>query len=716
MGQEEGMALLLRRAKVLSPQATSEQMRQLAARMPTDYAAAQELVTVLGGLPLALDQVGAYIEETGCSPSDYLQRYEQQRALLLARRAVPAGDHPHSVAATLSLACVQAAQQNPASTELLHLCAFLHPDAIPEESIVAGAADLGAALQPVAAGPYQLDQTITTLRTFSLIRRYAQTRTLSIHRLVQAVLQEGMSEQEREQGQQRALGVLSATFPEVTPEAWGQCERLLPHVLMCAAAMPDQAGDPKLAEVLRKAADYLCARAQFEQAEPLYQRVLHIREQALEPEHLQMAAPLNGLANLYKEQGKYEQAEPFYQRALTIRERHLGSTHRQTAKSLDGLAILYERQGKYEQAEPFYQCALAIREQPLGSEHPDVAETLSNLGGLYLKQGKYTQAEPFYQRMLAIGEQQLGSTHPGIATYLNNFARLYHLQRKYERAEPLVQRALTIYEQQLGPTHPLTGNALNNLADLYMDQGKYELAEALHRRALMIYEQQLGPTHPFTATGLHNLARLCQLQNKDEQAEALYLRAIAICKQQLGLAHPETAQSLAGLARLYQKQGSFEQAEPLLQQACTIFEQRLGQAHPETVKAMEDYHRLFEQKRIAEETLIDEQQEHAKSLQEIFHQSSSPLSAPLEEAPAGTGLEADPLTDFLDTCCELHPRAWSRASDLWRAYEQWVEEHQQRFPLSRRAFTAQLKGHGCWADRTNTARVWRGIAVIRKDR
>src|SRR5258708_272403 len=64
MTPEEGMLLLLRRAKVLSPQVMSEQMHQLAVSKPTEYAAARELGTVMGGLPLALDQPGAYIAET----------------------------------------------------------------------------------------------------------------------------------------------------------------------------------------------------------------------------------------------------------------------------------------------------------------------------------------------------------------------------------------------------------------------------------------------------------------------------------------------------------------------------------------------------------------------------------------------------------------------------------------------------------------------------
>src|SRR5260370_13552916 len=41
---------------------------------------------VLGALPLALDQAGAYIEETKCSLADYINLYQTRREMLLKWR------------------------------------------------------------------------------------------------------------------------------------------------------------------------------------------------------------------------------------------------------------------------------------------------------------------------------------------------------------------------------------------------------------------------------------------------------------------------------------------------------------------------------------------------------------------------------------------------------------------------------------------------------
>jgi hypothetical protein len=97
-------------------------------------------VQELGGLPLALDQAGAYLEETGESLSNYLHIYRERRAALLKRRGGIKPPHPESVATTWSLALQQVQRDQPAAIELMCLCAFLAPDAIPEELIMEGAA------------------------------------------------------------------------------------------------------------------------------------------------------------------------------------------------------------------------------------------------------------------------------------------------------------------------------------------------------------------------------------------------------------------------------------------------------------------------------------------------------------------------------------------------------------------------------------------------
>ena len=108
-------------------------------------------------MPLALDQAGAYLEETGCSLSDYLELYERYRLALLKRKSSTGSEYPHTVASTWTLSFSQVEQADPAAADLLRVCAFLHPDAIPEEILIEGAAALGPHLQEVAVDPLRLN-------------------------------------------------------------------------------------------------------------------------------------------------------------------------------------------------------------------------------------------------------------------------------------------------------------------------------------------------------------------------------------------------------------------------------------------------------------------------------------------------------------------------------------------------------------------------------
>lgn len=114
-----GALFLLRRAGLLAPDALLEQA------ISGDREVAMQITEALGGLPLALDQAGAYIEETGCSLADYQQLYQHHRAKLLKERRGSVADHPDSVATTVSLAVQRVEQTHPAAAELLRFCAFL---------------------------------------------------------------------------------------------------------------------------------------------------------------------------------------------------------------------------------------------------------------------------------------------------------------------------------------------------------------------------------------------------------------------------------------------------------------------------------------------------------------------------------------------------------------------------------------------------------------
>src|SRR5258708_7292009 len=142
LSDDNGALLLLKRAKRLVFEGTLDEATA------SEVVIAGAITQELGGLPLALDQAGAYIAETGCGLSDYFDLFKREQATLLQRRGTVPSDHPQSVVTTFSLAFEQAQQKNAAAIDLLKLCAYLAPDAIPLEIFTNGAAYLGTLLGP----------------------------------------------------------------------------------------------------------------------------------------------------------------------------------------------------------------------------------------------------------------------------------------------------------------------------------------------------------------------------------------------------------------------------------------------------------------------------------------------------------------------------------------------------------------------------------------
>ncbi len=415
---EPGALLLLRRAGRLGSDAPLEQAEA------SERAIAQQITQELGGLPLALDQAGAYIEETRCSLADFLQLYRSQRAELLTTRGGLVPDHPESVATTWSLSFAQVQERSDAAADLLRVCALLHPDAIPEEIITEGAAALGPSLQAVAQSPLAFNQTIGVLLSFSLLKREPEEHLLSIHRLVQAVLKDGMDAPTYHGLAERVVQAVNDALPEeVEYRTYTRYERCLSHAQECAQLIEQEHFTSSAARrLLYQMGHYLTDHARYSEAEAFLQHSLHICEQALGPDHPEVASLLQGLAALYYEQGKYAEAEPLFLRALHICEQALGPDHPQVAASLNGLAVLYKEQDEYAEAEPLYQRALRIWEQALGPDHPNVAAPLTNLAVLYREQGKYTEAELLFLRALHIREYTQGPNHPQVASPLNGLS------------------------------------------------------------------------------------------------------------------------------------------------------------------------------------------------------------------------------------------------------------------------------------------------------
>src|SRR5260370_13419404 len=114
-----------------------------------------------------------------------------------------------------------------------------------------------------------------------------------------------------------------------------------------------------------------------------------------------------------------DEAEPVVQRVLTIRERTLGPEAVGVADALVTLAYVSRLQHRFGNAEELYERPVAIYRKVLGPRHPAVAVALDHLAQLYIAEGRAKDADDLYDEAQKLLEAAIGDA-PGMAGLLNN--------------------------------------------------------------------------------------------------------------------------------------------------------------------------------------------------------------------------------------------------------------------------------------------------------
>jgi Tetratricopeptide repeat/NB-ARC domain len=308
-------------------------------RLGRDDPALDRLADTLGELPLALEQAAAYLEETASSPREYLDLLGTHAHALFAL-GQPATT-AQTIATTWTVSLQQLRQHASAGEDLLVLLAFLAADDIPRALPAEHAKLLPERLVATVADPLAYQQTIAALRRYSLVK--TSTDSLSVHRLVQAVVRQQLDHDEQHRWASVALHLIRAAFPTkpLDPAAWPAYARLLPHALAVTGHATTLGVDPETtAWLLAEAGRYVYERADYPQARTLQQRALTIRQAHLGADHPDTAHSLRGLAFVLRDQGELDHARSLLERGLAIREARLGAGHPDTGRSREHLAAV----------------------------------------------------------------------------------------------------------------------------------------------------------------------------------------------------------------------------------------------------------------------------------------------------------------------------------------------------------------------------------------
>jgi tetratricopeptide (TPR) repeat protein len=378
------------RALALAPLSESEAIRLLVATtegqrrsLPDDPESAAALARALDGLPLALEQIAAWVRAKHCSFADALAAVTAEDAPALAWYDPRELRYPLPVAAVWERALESLGT---AEHFLLRFLAWLAPAPAPDFLVQA----LNVIWQDQEGTPPDFVGLARGLCERSLLTARSD-RAFLLHRLSLELERRRTPRPERFLWNSRVAEVLSTVVPKDTVDVrtWPRLALLQPHALdlftrteplVPTTAFP--AGDTRfaahLSTLLNQFGIFLYAKAEFSIAELLLRRALAIAEQSFGPEHPKVAIRLNNLAQLLQATNRRKDAEPLMRRALAIDEQSYGPAHPEVATDLNNLAQLLQATHRLEEAEPLMRRALAIDENSYGPEHPEVATDLTN--------------------------------------------------------------------------------------------------------------------------------------------------------------------------------------------------------------------------------------------------------------------------------------------------------------------------------------------------
>ena len=257
--------------------------------------------------------------------------------------------------------------------------------------------------------------------------------------------------------------------------------------------------------------DLLCEASRRKPAEgedpmALAQRAVAIKEQALGPDHPEVATSLMNVAVERARAGDPAGARPIVERAVAIREASLGPDDPLVAASLESLAGLLMQLQDDDEAKRYIDRVLQIREKAYGAAHAATVRTLLNAGIYYAETNDYAGARALFERARAVAE----GDEPGhLLTFssLTGLAVVAGTTGDYAEAARLDRELLLKVEASYGPTDPRVRFPLDSLAQDLRDLGDYSEARRVAARSLEISERTFGPTHPAVAKSLHRWPR-----------------------------------------------------------------------------------------------------------------------------------------------------------------------------------------------------------------
>lgn len=314
--------------------------------------------------------------------------------------------------------------------------------------------------------------------------------------------------------------------------------------------------DPRILEDTLELLVGLALRTDQDDALPLAQRLVSLREAAGDP--IRLARALSHLGQVHHRRHEFEDARRQLERGLVLHEAS-SSPDEELATTLKMLANLYVDLGENEVAEATFERVLGL---DLVETPVQTAATHYSYGRLLLALTEFDRAKATFQ----LGLDALEGVDHLLRAYLSNsLATIYWELGDYGPARATFTQSLETAAPALGDQHPFVLSCRNNLALIALRIGDYETAEHTFRDVLETRLQSADRRSPEVASTLANLGEtLAALDQVDEATHEL-TAALEIMEDVRGVEHVETVSILERLAAVELEHGRWQSALPRLE-------------------------------------------------------------------------------------------------------------------------------------------------------
>lgn len=617
MDPEEGVALLLRSAypEVAVQTHNSENL-----------GLARVLAKQLGYLAIALAYAGASIRTRYHTLAEYLRRYAQHRkAITKIPRACRAGEVDIIATWELPFQRIVASPdtQSRDAVDLVHICAFLHFESIPERIFKQSWHGLPIPQSSYSSCPEflkankswtedykdRIASALELLYNRSIVDRDPDKAICSLHPVVHSWAQDRLEESDQRQWLSWTISILAHSIsPHLEASGRQQRRELLPHLDACTRQLqhrfPVFPDSLERATEIEKFAWVYAENGMWKQAKRLQKAIVDCRARALGHSHEATLKALRALSHTLWNLFEVESAIKTQRRILMSRWwfrpkfHHWLSfppwkpTYVQYSQSLDDLTLTLWLAGERQWSKYVGERAVQGLRQKLGSEDPLTLNAMFNLARTYLHLGEQHLSHHTLVRVLRKRKRLFGLNHPDTLMTRNELGMSLCAQKKHlKAAEKLVENVLQARRRILGEEHAYTLWSVNDLSKVLCERKRGLEAAELLENIIPVVTRTLGDEHVGMTMTRSNLARAYVLCERWTDADSLLRGLLNVIPS----GHPDRINTMSGLVHVAIRMGKLDEAEQDCKALLDLISAKkiLRQDHPRTIAIYEQLLEIY---------------------------------------------------------------------------------------------------------------------------